>query len=254
MKFNMGIKGKILTGFIALGMLLFFSGVISFFQLNKLSYSSHSMLEASFKNTELAKKLLDAVQEQNTALLQMIVSQERNRDSLLLDGRAKFDSAFNQAQITVRDLQGFDSIYRANLAYNYTINEFLKDSLSQNKVNWYATVYQDSYANLTASIKNVMISTQRIMDTKAVRLEDSAYRATMPGLIALLIAIIIVMIFFYFVNLYYITPVLKISDALQAFLDSRVPFKVNIEGKDEVFRLKEQIEKLTGEIKSKRNE
>ena len=52
MKFNMGIKGKILTGFVALGLLLFFSSVISFFQLNKLSYSSHSMLESSFKNTE----------------------------------------------------------------------------------------------------------------------------------------------------------------------------------------------------------
>lgn len=254
MKFNMGIKGKILTGFIALGMLLFFSGVISFFQLNKLSYSSHSMLEASFKNTELAKKLLDAVQEQNTALLQMIVTQEHNRDSLLLDGRTKFDAAFNQAQITVRDIQGFDSIYSANIIYNNTINEFLSDSLPQNRVNWYATVYQEAYSNLATSIKNVLISSQRIMDTKAVRLEDNAYRATMPGLIALLIAIIIVIVFFYFVNLYYITPILKISNALQAFLDSRVPFKVNIEGKDEVFRLKEQIEKLTGQIKSKRNE
>ena len=44
MKFNMGIKGKILTGLVALGLLLFFSSVNSFFQINKLSYSSPSML------------------------------------------------------------------------------------------------------------------------------------------------------------------------------------------------------------------
>ena len=60
-----------------------------------------------------------------------------------------------------------------------------------------------------------MVSSQRIMDVKAQRLEDNAYRATMPGFIALLIGILIVVVFFYFINLYYISPVLKITDALK---------------------------------------
>ena len=95
-----------------------------------------------------------------------------------------------------------------------------------------------------------MVSSQRIMDVKAQRLEDNAYRATMPGFIALLIGILIVVVFFYFINLYYISPVLKITDALKNYLNSKIPFKVNVEGRDEMFRLKESIEKLIDQQKA----
>jgi len=212
------------------------------------------MLGASFRNMELSKTMLDAVQDQNTALLQMIVSGSRNSDSMLIVGRQKFDSSMREANVLIRDLQGFDSIYAANVAYNRIVDAYLSDSLHKNSVGWYVNIYETSYADLTTSIKNFMVSSQRIMDVKAQRLEDNAYRATMPGFIALLIGILIVVVFFYFINLYYISPVLKITDALKNYLNSKIPFKVNVEGRDEMFRLKESIEKLIDQQKSKRNE
>lgn len=250
----MGLKNKIRLGFLSLALLLFFSGIISFFELSRLSNSTHSMLGASFRNMELSKTMLDAVQDQNTALLQMIVSGSRNSDSMLIAGRQKFDSSMREANVLIRDLQGFDSIYAANISYNRIVDSYLSDSLHKNSVGWYVNIYETSYADLTTSIKNFMVSSQRIMDVKAQRLEDNAYRATMPGFIALLIGILIVVVFFYFINLYYISPVLKITDALKNYLNSKIPFKVNVEGRDEMFRLKESIEKLIDQQKSKRNE
>ena len=250
----MGLKNKIRLGFLSLALLLFFSGIISYFELSRLSHSTPSMLGASFRNMELSKTMLDAVQDQNTALLQMIVSGSRNSDSMLIVGRQKFDSSMREANVLIRDLQGFDSIYAANVAYNRIVDAYLSDSLHKNSVGWYVNIYETSYADLTTSIKNFMVSSQRIMDVKAQRLEDNAYRATMPGFIALLIGILIVVVFFYFINLYYISPVLKITDALKNYLNSKIPFKVNVEGRDEMFRLKESIEKLIDQQKSKRNE
>lgn len=250
----MGLKNKIRLGFLSLALLLFFSGIISYFELSRLSHSTHSMLGTSFRNMELSKTMLDAVQDQNTALLQMIVSGSRNSDSMLIVGRQKFDSSMREANVLIRDLQGFDSIYAANVAYNRIVDAYLSDSLHKNSVGWYVNIYETSYADLTTSIKNFMVSSQRIMDVKAQRLEDNAYRATMPGFIALLIGILIVVVFFYFINLYYISPVLKITDALKNYLNSKIPFKVNVEGRDEMFRLKESIEKLIDQQKSKRNE
>ena len=242
---NMGIREKIRLGFLALGLLLFFSGLISFFELSKLSRSTQSMLGASLKNMELSKTMLDAVQDQNTALLQIIVSgrSDRESDSLLHAGREKFEAAISDAKISIRDLQGFDSVYAANISYNETVGAYLRDSLRKENVDWFVDIYKTSYSDLTSSIKNFMVSSQNMMDAKARRLEDNAYRATMPGFIALVIAIVIVLIFYYFVNLYYITPVLKI------YLDSKMPFKVTVEGKDEVYRLKERIESLIDQSK-----
>ena len=238
---NMGIREKIRLGFLALGLLLFFSGLISFFELSKLSRSTQSMLGASLKNMELSKTMLDAVQDQNTALLQIIVSgrSDRESDSLLHAGREKFEAAISDAKISIRDLQGFDSVYAANISYNETVGAYLRDSLRKENVDWFVDIYKTSYSDLTSSIKNFMVSSQNMMDAKA----------TMPGFIALVIAIVIVLIFYYFVNLYYITPVLKIDSALKAYLDSKMPFKVTIEGKDEVYRLKERIESLIDQSK-----
>ena len=251
---DMGIREKIRLGFLALGLLLFFSGLISYLELNRLSRSTHSMLGASLRNMELSKKMLDAVQDQNTALLQMIVAGQPGGDSLLVAGRDKFDSALGEAKISIRDLQGFDSVCAANIRYNGIVDAYLRDSLKADNVGWFVNIYKTSYSSLTSSIKNFMVSSQNSMDTKAIRLEDNAYRATMPGFIALLIALVIVVIFYYFVNLYYIKPVLKITHVLDAYLNSKIPFKVTLEGRDEVHRLKEYIEKLIDQLKSKRSE
>ena len=175
---NMGIREKIRLGFLALGLLLFFSGLISFFELSKLSRSTQSMLGASLKNMELSKTMLDAVQDQNTALLQIIVSgrSDRESDSLLRAGREKFEAAISDAKISIRDLQGFDSVYAANISYNETVGAYLRDSLRKENVDWFVDIYKTSYSDLTSSIKNFMVSSQNMMDAKARRLEDNAYR------------------------------------------------------------------------------
>ena len=63
----MGIRQKIRLGFFALGLLLFFSGLMSYFELNKLSNSTRNMLDASLKNMELSKEMLRAGSEYGAA-------------------------------------------------------------------------------------------------------------------------------------------------------------------------------------------
>ena len=252
----MGIRQKIRLGFFALGLLLFFSGLMSYFELNKLSNSTRNMLDASLKNMELSKEMLDAVQDQNTALLQIMVTGSAEYDSLLFAGRAKFDAAIREAKISIRDLRGLDSIYAANVQYTGVINNFFDNraKTGRSDMNWFVGVYKTSYYDLTASIKNFMVSSQSVMDAKTAQLESNAYRAIMPGIIALAIAIIIIVMFSYFIDLYYVRPVLTITEGLHNYLNSKIPFKITMEGRDEVHKLKEYIEALIGLLKNKKSE
>ena len=99
-----------------------------------------------------------------------------------------------------------------------------------------------------------MVSSQSVMDAKTAQLESNAYRAIMPGIIALAIAIIIIVMFSYFIDLYYVRPVLKITEGLHNYLNSKIPFKITMEGRDEVRKLKEYIEALIGLLKNKKSE
>lgn len=243
-----------MLGFSSLAVLLLISGIISYFELKSLSHTTKSVLEVSVKNMELSKSMLDAVQDQNTALLQAIVTGTSNSDSLLQIGRTRFDDALGRANVMIHDLPGLDSIYTAYMRYTIIVNQHINDKGTQENITWFVDTYKTSYTELTSSIKNFMISTQNLMDSRTQQLENNAYRAIMPSIIALAIAIIIILIFFYFMDIYYIKPVLRITKGLHMYINSKVPFKVEMVGRDEVYKLKEYIETLITQLKNKKPE
>lgn len=250
----MGIRKKIMLGFLSLGILLFFSGLMSYFELGRLTHSSQGMLDASRQNLEFSKTMLDAAQDQNTALLEIMVAGHTAYDSLLRSGRAQFDEAVRQARSSSQAVAALDTVIAASIRYNSLVDSRLAEGKAHDNVEWFVDVYGNSYYELTAAVKTFMIASQHMMDTKARQLERNAYRAIMPGIIALVIAIAIIVTFFYLVDVYYIRPVLKITQGLHNYLNARVPFNVTFEGRDEIFQLKEYIETLIAQLKSKKTE
>ncbi|MFQ8806817.1 MAG: hypothetical protein ACLR8Y_19305 [Alistipes indistinctus] len=95
---------------------------MSYFELNKLSNSTRNMLDASLKNMELSKEMLDAVQDQNTALLQIMVTGSARYDSLLFAGRCQVRCGHPRGQDfhprpaggLTSDLCGQRAVYRRN--------------------------------------------------------------------------------------------------------------------------------------------
>lgn len=247
-----GMRKKITVGFLSLAILLFFSGMISLFELNRLSHTTQVLLDTSKKNMEIAKRMLDAVQDQNTALLQMVVLGDNSYDSLYMTGVRDFDNALLEATVTIRDLSQLDSVYSARQRYNSIIETHL-DSDRANNIHWFVNIYKTSYYDLTSSIKNYMIASQNILGLKAAQLESTAYRAITPGILALSVAIIILLMFLFFIDLYFVKPVIGIQRSLKGYISSKVPFSVKMEGKDEVHELKEEVEELITMYKNKKN-
>lgn len=249
-----GIRKKIFYGFVTLGSLLFFSGLISVFELSKLSRTTQNIMDTSIKDVELSKSMLDAVQEQNTALLQMVIYNDRdsiNADSILVVGKQNFADAFNEAAKLHRNTAKLNGISAARDNYNRVVSQIYADSIGNMPIKWFTNVYKTSYYDLTLAIKNFMIDTQHTIDKNTARLQANAYRAIMPGIITLGVAIIIIIIFYGLVDLYYIKPVLKITYGLRNYLGSKIPFNVKVDGHDEIKELKEHIDELVSIVKRK---
>ena len=249
----MGIRKKIMIGFLSLAALLFFAGMVSFVELLRLSKTTQVLLDSSTRNIELSRQMLDAVQDQNTALLQMVVLGRDEYESLYLSGQQQFDHALAQATVTIKDLSELDSVYNARLRYNEVVAAQL-GTHRKDDIDWFVNVYKTSYYDLTTAVKNYMISSQGSLGIRAAQLKGNAYRAISPSIITLGVAILIVLMFFFLIDLYYIRPVLKITKGLDDYLSLKIPFNVKMEGKDEVFRLKELIESLILVLKNKKAE
>lgn len=246
----MGIKRKIITGFISIGSLLFLSGIISSGELLRLNRTTSELLKRSRGNIELSKTMLDAVQEQNTALLMSLSDSTSVSDSILMTHRLVFQNALQQNFAVFRqhdlDTKHLEHIEASANYYNSIINS-MPDSLD---VVWFSKVYKTTYHNLTTSIKDFMIDTQNNIIDFATQIESNAYRASMVGIIALASGFLLIVLFYFMLNNFFIKPVLQIRRGLKNYLERSIPFDVPVATDDEI----REISQLTTQLieKSKR--
>lgn len=248
-----GIRKKITTGFLVLIILLLFSGMVSFFELARLTRRTEAILESSSHNIELSKRMLDAVEQQNSSLLERIVLRTSNYDSLFVAGGHEFDAALTEAAGIGEIRTELDTIVMERNRYRDLAGRFYDETYDTDLTQFLST-YKSSYNDLTAAVKAYMTTSQYSLETRAIQLESNAYRAIMPAIITLVVAIAIILVFMFLIELYYTRPILKIQKSLGNYLKHNIPYNVTVESKDEIARLNEDIETLITANKNKRPE
>ena len=96
-----------------------------------------------------------------------------------------------------------------------------------------------------------MTSTQSSLAPRAEQMKKNAYRAVTPVLISLAVMIAIVLMLYYFMWIYCVSPILRMNKGLSDFLQFRMPFAVQGELNDEMRELKEKIDTLVAMVKQK---
>lgn len=233
----MGIKKKIILGFILIGSLLFLSGIISSLELLRFNKTTYNIMHKSQVTVDLSKKMLDAVQQQNTALLLSLTDTTNLYDSIILVSKKEFDNYYARAEVSMSDLPELMQIKNANAYYN-SIVETRGDSVT---MTWFSDIYNKPYFNLTNSIKEYMVATQRKIIEYTTDLERNAYRTSMVGIIALGGGFLLILIFYFMINKFFISPVLKIRNGLKRSLTQRLPYTVVIDTHDEIRGLSDDI-------------
>ncbi len=250
-----GLRKRVMIGFLSIVCLLFFSGMVSFVELNHLSRDTEDILKANKRNIELAKEMLDAAQEQNVALIHLAVFGNRSYDSLCRRSMNRLEQTLHVAQKEALEKSFLDSLAFATTELRLFTDNYLafgtssRDSLLTNHLDsigskWYIDEYEELYGQLTAAIKNYMTSTQSSLAPRAEQMKKNAYRAVTPVLISLAVMIAIVLMLYYFMSIYCVEPIIRLNKSLGDYLSFRMPFTVKADLKDEVLELKEKIESL----------
>ena len=260
-----GMRKRVTVGFLSIVCLLFFSGMVSFIELSRLSRDTGEILGANQRNIELAREMLDAVHAQNVAMVRRSVFGDRSYDSLCRAGVDRLEEALLTAQEEALDKSSLDSLAFATTELRVMTDNFLAsgadasagapaaalpaDSLRRSGADslgsrWYNETYEAQYDKLISAINNYMTSAQGSLAPRAERMKTNAYRAVTPVLISLVVMIAIVLMLYYFILVYCVSPVEHMNKGLENYLLFRMPFTVKGELKDEMLTLKEKIESL----------
>ena len=87
--------------------------------------------------------------------------------------------------------------------------------------------------------------------TETTRLKDKSKRAIMPGIVAILSAIILTLIFTYFINKFFVKPILVLTDKVENYKIANGPIDADILTQDELKRLETAIQDLVYRLKKK---
>lgn len=283
------MRKRVTIAFTSIVCLLFISGMLSFVELNRLSRGTGDILAASRRHVELAKEMLDAAHEQNVALIHLTVLGEKEYEADCRRAMNRLEFALLTAQEEALDRSFLDSLSFAtiemkvlvdrylsnaakadaavNVADSLAVQELPVDSLLRDSVllhaaiakaeelaakdskSWYTEEYEAVYLRLTAAVKAYMTSTQSSLAPDTERLKRNAYRAVTPVLISLLVMIAVLLMFYYFMAIYCVNPIIKMNRSLGDYLAYRVPFVVKAECKDELLELKNRIDSLIQQLR-----
>ena len=94
------MRKKISIGFISLALVLLLAGAVSVYELQRLRNQSEEIVALNMRNTELADRMLTALQSQNSAILRMIFSDATTPDAGYELGRTAFYDALEAASVT----------------------------------------------------------------------------------------------------------------------------------------------------------
>ena len=250
----MGIRKKISLGFVVIGAILFLSSVIAIFEFNRMRHSVTDLMTDNINSINTSRLLLELTDEYNFMLLSSVIL-----DSALNSEKALYDDRFekyignikskftSQAEVAVAD-----SLTSAYNAYLVKIGEAasIMQKTPEERRDWYKNELVPAYNNLKMYKRKLGLLAQGALAENTAQLQDGFYRSIMPGIIAVAAGILLVLLFNYFINLYFISPVLLISRGLKSYKEFNTRYNVQFDNDDELQDLNSEIKTIIAEPKT----
>lgn len=249
----MGLRFKILLGFLTLTIMLFIAGVWSIYELNSIGSSVPKMLNENYRSIHAAKKMIESLEREDSAILLLLLGKWDEGRLILSKADSVFSEYFNLAysNITIAGEQAhLDSIKKGYQIYKNLWQRPIVGTIKEGNINWYFQNIRPSQLSVRSSIEDFLDMNDKTMYQMATSLENRSNRAIMPGIIAIISALIFTIVFNFLVNYYVVGPILQITNRVKKFKERRTPYDVTIETKDELFNLSNEISGLCSIIDS----
>ena len=244
----MAIKRKISLGFVVIGTILLVSSAISIYEFIRMRNNVANLINDNIAAINTAKALQEVSDEYSFNLLEAL-----GDESSLLILRDKDDNRFSEYLTDIRDnftteqeKQYADSVLFAYTSYIIIMNEAptVWQGDYAGRRSWYFNKLHPVYMKLRGYLQKLSLTSQEALTENSITMTDSFYRSIMPGVVAVMVGLVLVMLFNYFINFYFVNPVQKISMGLSDFLYRKRSYNIVVDTDEELQDLNENVKEL----------
>jgi HAMP domain-containing protein len=238
----MGLREKILSGFLILTMMLAVAGVWSVYELTTVGTSVQRLLDDNYKSVNAGKMMIEALEREDSAVLLLIES-----------GDYLFQRGFTIAKKNVTIPGEPEYVERIHAKYKIYKDLWTKpivDTTREGNLDWYFEEVHQAFQDAKFSVEELMTLNDKTMYQTASALKSRAHRAIMPGIVAILAALIFTALFNFFTNHYVISPIITTTRGVQHFMETGELPTIQVETQDELYDLVSSIQRLVARIRT----
>jgi methyl-accepting chemotaxis protein len=246
------IKLKILAGFMLLIALLMVAGAVSVVEFVKLSSSVNALIEDNYKTIEASKKLLESLERKDSGVLLMLLG-ERDEGRMIIDSaNANFEVAYGIVKNNITETNEEDYIAKIDslsATFNANVSEVLNNNIAIGDMVWYQRELYQSFSKVKHAVDDLMMLNQSSMYEEATMLKNKSHRAVMPGIIAIVGALVFSLILSFFISKYFVAPLSNLAEAIRSFHPREKYLKSCIKSEDEIKRIEDEVNALIIRLK-----
>ncbi len=244
----MRLRKKIFLGCVIIASVLLLSSVLAMYEFVVMRRSVTNLISDNISSLNISNTLIEITDEYNFQLLSGMgddtpaVIPDIEKDSRFAD--CLKDLLGNYTTIDQRMV--VDSVRYAFAAYMHTLDDapYIWVENYSHRRKWYFESLYPVYMKLRKFIQNLNNVSQDALAKNYEELSRSFYRSMMPGVVAVCVGIILVFLFYYYLNYYFITPILSIIKGIWNFVNNKRNYVVEVHSDDELTLLNEHIKQL----------
>lgn len=239
----------------AIAVMLLISSIISVMEYRKMSSYVSDLIADDINSVNVAQKLSEQSNGYNLEILSVI----GDDTSLALP---EYDTAYFLSHIDIlrsslaSNVIGpyADSVVTAYEEYLETATE-LEDVLLSDFIDsrsWYFERLQPSFISLQHTISQLMDVIYADLKTNSEDFDSGFYRSVMPGIVAVGVGLLLIILLLIFALGYYVNPIYKMLDALNSYRSFNKKYTYRFDGDDQLSDLNESISELVEENQQQR--
>lgn len=248
--FRLSLKTKMVLSLSAIAVVLIVSGIISIVEYRRMSNYVSDMIAEDINSINVAQKLAAVTDAYNLQILTVIGDDSVN--SLpdfdqqgfvsYCDSLRSFFSVENVLPLTDSVLYSYAAYMLTSLELEQVIQSDFIDSRT-----WYFERLQPSFQRLNGDIDRLSQAMYTDLQENSTDFDRGFYRSIIPGIVAVGVGVILVLLLMFFITSFYVNPLNKMLEGLDEYRSMGRRYSYSFEGDDQLAELNEGITELTEE-------
>lgn len=251
-----GIKTKVWLGCFVLGLILFFSGIISVYEMRSMNKFVSDVIADNVSSIDAAKELLAVAEEHNLSLMAGIEKDFSAVDSVNVE---EFGTMFDEMRGTFHtsaEQRAADSVMFAYAAYMQVVSEagdvWQFDEYVRRE--WFFDRLQPVYLKFRGYLRTLTNETERNLIENSQSLQENYHRSAMPSFISMVLTLVLVVLFNYYLNYYVVNPLLKVNKGINEYRTFGRKYDGKLDSHDEIAELSSNVQDLIDLNQSYKNQ